>query len=171
MRHLFLSLLIIVPLFAIGEKTFTMQAEFLQTITDEKNSTITYSGDMLAKRPNMAMWHYKKPIEKRVYITSANATIIEPELEQAIIKKLDNSIDILAILAAAKKEAKNSYVAHYNNQKYHIFMQDNMIKTIRYSDAFDNIVTIVFTAQQINQNIDDSRFVADIPEGFDVIGN
>lgn len=171
MRHIFLSLLLIVPLFAIGEKTVTMQAEFVQTITDEKNSTITYTGDMLAKRPNMAMWHYKKPVEKSVYITSANVTIVEPELEQAIVKKLDNSIDILAILAAAKKDAKNSYVAYYNDQKYHISMQEDMIKSISYSDAFDNIVTIVFKDQQINKGIDDSRFNADIPEEFDIIRN
>ncbi len=171
MRHIFLSLLIIAPLFAIGEKTVTMQAEFVQTITDEKNSTITYTGNMLAKRPNMTMWHYMKPVEKTVYITSANVTIVEPELEQAIVKKLDNSIDILAILAAAKKNSRERYTAYYNHQQYHISMQGDMIKSISYSDAFDNIVTIVFTAQQINKDIDDSRFHADIPEEFDIIRN
>ncbi len=169
MRILFIALFVLSPLFAISEKTDTMKADFVQTITDDKNSTITYKGSMLAKRPNMALWHYKEPIEKTVYITASSITIVEPEIEQAIIKRLGNSIDILAILASAKRDGKNSYTAFYNNKEYHIAIQDDMIKAISYTDAFDNVVKIVFTAQQINKKINDSRFEADIPADFDII--
>jgi len=171
MRLIFVSLLIFAPLFAINLKTQTIKAEFIQTITDDRNSTITYSGNMLAKRPNLAMWHYTKPVQKTVYITAEKVTVVEPELEQAIIKRLDNSIDILAILAAAKKEGPNRYVAFYNHQQYHIVMEGDAIKSIRYTDAFDNTITIVFSDQEINRTIDDSRFDASIPEGFDIIKN
>ncbi len=171
MRIIFAALLVLSPLFAVSEKTETMKAEFVQTITDDKESTITYKGNMLAKRPNMALWHYREPIEKTVYITASRVTIVEPELEQAIIKRLDNGIDILAILASAKKDAKNSYTAYYNNKEYHITMQSDMIKSISYSDAFDNVVKIVFSSQQINKSIKDSRFKADIPADFDIIND
>lgn len=169
MRILFMALFVLSPLFAISENIDTMKADFVQTITDDKNSTITYKGNMLAKRPNMALWHYKEPIEKSVYITAERVTIVEPELEQAIIKRLGNSIDILAILASAKRDTKNSYSVFYDNKNYYVIMQDKMIKAISYTDAFDNIVKIVFSAQQINKNIDDSRFSADIPADFDII--
>ena len=169
MRIIFVALLVLTPLFAISEKTNTMQADFVQTITDDKNSTITYKGEMLAKRPSMAMWHYKKPIEKTVYITATNVTIVEPELEQAIIKRLDNSIDILSILASAKKEGKNSYTAFYQGKEYYITMHANMIDSISYTDAFDNLVKIIFTAQQINKGLNNSLFKADIPADFDII--
>ena len=171
MRIIFAALLVLSPLFAVSEKTETMKAEFIQTITDDKESTITYKGNMLAKHPNMALWHYREPIEKTVYITASRVTIVEPELEQAIVKRLDNSIDILAILASAKKDGKNSYTAYYNNKEYHITMQSDMIKSIIYSDAFDNVVKIVFSAQQINKSIKDSRFKADIPADFDIIND
>jgi outer membrane lipoprotein carrier protein len=169
MRLFSLFLLSATSLFALGETTNTMQADFVQTITDDKNSTITYRGDMLAKRPNMTMWHYKEPVEKNVYISAQNVTVVEPELEQAIVKKLDGSIDILAILASARNEGKNSYIAYYNAKEYHITLQGDKIKTIRYTDAFDNKVSIVFDKQQINQTIEDSRFRAAIPDDFDVI--
>ncbi len=169
MRILFIALFVLSPLFAISENTDTMKADFVQTITDDKNSTITYKGNMFAKRPNMALWHYKEPVEKSVYITAESVTIVEPELEQAIIKRLGNSIDILAILSSAKRDTKNSYSVFYDNKRYDVLMQDKMIKSISYTDAFDNIVKIVFTAQQINKNIDDSRFRADIPADFDII--
>jgi len=169
MRIIFLALLVLSPLFAISEKTDTMKADFVQTITDDKNSTITYKGSMLAKRPSMAMWHYKEPIEKTVYVTATNVTIVEPELEQAIIKRLDNSIDILAILASAKEEGKNSYTAIYKSKEYHIATHSNMIDSISYTDAFDNLVKIVFSEQQINKKIDNGLFEADIPADFDII--
>lgn len=169
MRIIFVALLSISSLFAIGEKTETMQAQFVQTITDDKKSTITYEGTMSAKRPNMAMWHYIKPVDKKIYITAEKVTIVEPELEQAIVKRLSNTIDILAILASAQQEGKNSYVASYNDKEYHIALQNNKIKTITYSDAFDNTVKIVFSAQKINQKLDDAHFKAIIPADFDII--
>jgi len=169
MRTLLITLFTITTLFAIGEETNTMQADFTQTITDDKNKTITYKGDMLAKRPNLALWHYKDPIEKSVYITAHKATIIEPELEQAIIKKLDNNIDLLAILASAKKESKNHYNAVYGDKTYHIKMINKQIDSITYRDAFDNTVKITFTKQQINNKISDSKFSAVIPVDYDLI--
>ncbi len=169
MRIIFATLIAISPLFAIGEKTETMSAHFIQTITDDKNSTITYEGSMSAKRPNMAKWHYTKPVDKTIYITAKEVTIVEPELEQAIVKHLGNTIDILAILASAQKESKNSYVATYNDKEYRIALQESKIKTITYYDAFENTVKIIFSAQQINHKIDNSHFKAHIPADFDII--
>jgi len=171
MRLLFVALLSISSLFALGEKTETMQADFIQTITDDRNSTITYRGDMIAKRPNMTMWHYREPFEKRVYITADNVTIVEPELEQAIIKKLRSSIDILAILAAAQRDQDNSYSASYNDQKYRITVDGDKIMSIAYTDTFDNNVKIVFEKHQINKVVDSGRFKAQIPEEYDIISD
>ncbi len=169
MRLLFSTLLLSTSLFAIGENMTTMQADFTQTITDDKNSTLTYKGNMLAKRPNMAKWHYVEPIEKSVYIVDKEVTVVEPELEQAIIKKLDNSIDILAILSSAVKVSKDHYVATYHEKEYEIYFSGKRIKSIHFSDAFDNQVGIVFTQEKINQKIDDQRFKAEIPLDFDII--
>ncbi len=169
MRLFFTALLCVTSLFALSETTDTMQADFVQTITDDKNSTITYRGEMLAKRPDMTMWHYKEPFEKMVYISANNVTIVEPELEQAIVKKLDGSIDILGILASARQVAKERYAAYYNAKEYDITMQGDKIKTIRYTDGFDNKITIVFDKQLINRPIDNGRFKAVIPDGFDLI--
>lgn len=169
MRIIFVALLTLSPLFAISEKTETMTADFTQTIVNEKKGTITYKGTMSAKRPNMAIWHYREPIDKTVYITAENVTVVEPELEQAIVRTLDETIDILAILASARKTGKESYTALYKSKEYNITMQKEMIKAISFTDAFDNIVTIVFTGQLVNHKISDSEFNAVIPADFDII--
>ena len=164
-----IALLFCTTLFGLGESTKTLEANFIQTIMDDKNATITYEGTMLAKRPNMALWHYSKPVDKSVYISNNTITIIEPELEQAIVKKLNNTVDILAILASSRKESKGHYTAFYHEKEYHIKMDDKRIESIHYNDAFDNRVTITFTKQQINQKVPDIRFKAIIPNDFDVI--
>lgn len=164
-----MALLFCTTLFGLGESTETLEANFVQTIVDDKNATITYEGMMLAKRPNMALWHYSKPVDKSVYIKNNTITIIEPELEQAIVKRLNNTVDILAILASARKESKGHYTAFYHEKEYHIKMNDKRIESIHYKDAFDNRVTITFKDQSINQKIADVRFTANIPDDFDVI--
>jgi len=169
LRILLITLITTLSLFGMGEKIFTMKADFVQTITDEKNSTLIYQGNMLAKRPSLAMWHYQKPIEKTVYITEENVTIVEPELEQAIVKRLSNSIDILAILSSAVKESKEHYTAYYDDKEYHILMKGQKILSITYSDAFDNIVKISFSKQKINTKIDNALFHANIPLDYDII--
>ncbi len=169
MRLILTTLLTLTSLYAISENTTTMQANFTQTITNDKNNTITYSGDMIAKRPNLTMWHYSKPVDKTVYITTSNVTIIEPELEQVIIKQLENSIDILAILAAATKVTESEYSAHYQGKAYKIGLEKREIRSISYNDAFDNLVTITFTSRKINAPIDDALFYPSIPEDFDII--
>lgn len=169
MRIFLLALLSALTLFAIGEETDTMQADFVQTITDDKNITITYRGNMVAKRPDMSLWHYREPIEKSVYITAQSVTIVEPELEQAIVKKLNNTIDVLGILGSAVKKGKDRYTAYYKEKEYQVILDGTKIKTISYADAFDNIVRITFSGHQINKKIDDTYFIADIPGDFDII--
>ena len=169
MRKTVITILFCTSLFALGESTQTLESDFVQTIVDDKNATITYEGIMLAKRPSMALWHYSKPVEKSVFIRNNTITIVEPELEQAIVKKLDNTVDILAIITSARKESKGHYTAFYHEKEYHITMDDKRLKSIHYNDAFDNHVTITFSKQRINHKIDDVRFEANIPEDFDVI--
>jgi len=169
MRILLIAFFTVTSLLAIGENTNTMQSNFTQTITNDKNSTITYKGNLLVKRPSLALWHYVEPIEKSVYITARNVTIVEPELEQAIVKKLDNNVDILAILASAKKESTNHYSAMYDDKQYLIEMKEGLIHSITYNDTFENIVTITFTKQKINKKISNTKFKPIIPLDFDII--
>ncbi len=169
MKKIVTSLLLCHSLFALGESTTTLEADFVQTIVDDQNATITYKGDMLAKRPNQALWHYSKPVEKSVFIIDKTITVVEPELEQVIIKKLQNTIDILGILSSAKKTSPNHYTAYYHENSYHIVMDKKVLKSISYIDAFENSVTLKFSNQKRNHKISEARFNIVIPEDFDVI--
>lgn len=147
----------------------SFKADFIQSVTDDKNSTLLYSGNLAAQKPQNALWHYISPIEKDVYINKYSVTIIEPEIEQVIIRKIETKFDFFNMIQNAKKVALNTYQAQYQNKKFTIKMKNNFIEEILYSDDFENKVSIVFTNQKQNINIEDEKFVAKYPVDFDII--
>jgi outer membrane lipoprotein carrier protein len=169
MRLLLLALLSFTSLFAVAESLNSFSADFEQRITDEKNSTISYQGHVWAKRPDLAHWDYRTPVNKSLYIRGERVVIIEPDLEQAIIKKIDGDINLLAVLSSAIHVGKGRYRADYGSQTFFITMHNGIIASISYKDAFDNLVELVFMHQEQNSPIDDARFNAVIPDDYDII--
>lgn len=167
-KTIFLSLFY-ANLFGFADNLNTFSAHFTQTVVDDKNTTIKYSGDIKAKRPNMAMWNYVEPVKKKIYINNQDLVIIEPELEQAILKKVGNTIAFFEMLKHAKKIDNEHYVAKYENLNLHIRVNGDKIVDITYLDELENKVTITFTNQVDNKEIDDKNFKADIPIDFDII--
>jgi len=145
------------------------KADFKQTIINPQGKVLDYSGKIYIKYPSLVLWEYIKPIEKSIYIKDDVVTIIEPDLEQAIITKLDNNIDIFKIFQNAKKISTNKYKTLYNNKYYYIIVKNNQIKNISYKDELDNNITIVFSNIDQNQLIATSIFEFMIPFEYDII--
>ena len=148
-------------------KSFT--ADFTQSVTDDKNATLEYSGNLAAQKPQNAVWNYTLPIQKNVYIDRFKVTIVEPEIEQVIVRKIETKFDFFKMIKNAKKINDNSYEAHYKEATFIIQIENNLIKTISYKDNFENSVKIIFTNQKQNIEIDNQVFVAKYPLEFDVI--
>ncbi|WP_304543813.1 LolA-like outer membrane lipoprotein chaperone [Sulfurimonas microaerophilic] len=147
----------------------SFQADFEQSITDEKNKKIVYKGDIKASNPHYALWQYNNPIEKTVYVLKNRVIMIEPDLEQAIIKTIDSNFDFFALMKNAKEIKKDTYTATFNNIKYTIYTKGLTIESIAYVDEFENEVNIVFKNQKVNEKIDLNIFNPYIPQGFDII--
>jgi outer membrane lipoprotein carrier protein len=169
MRSLLLSLLMLMPLSAFDTDLQSFHAHFVQTITDENNKSIVYRGTLWAQRPDSALWHYRKPVEKSIYIRSGEVVVIEPDLEQAIVRRLNEDIDFLEILSRARKSGPELYEAQYGSQTFFIALQGDVVDAISYHDSFDNDVTITFSDQKQNTPIDPERFRVSIPPSYDII--
>ncbi len=156
-------------IFAFPFELESIRSNFKQTITDDHNKTLTYTGNLRAKKPALAHWHYATPIEKEIYIDNANVTIVEPDLEQAIIRDIGDTIDIIAILKASQKIDDTHYRAHYNDKSYDIFLKDNTLGAIRYVDDFGNKSAIEFSDLKLNLPVQSSQLKAVIPEDYDII--
>ncbi len=170
MKILLLCFTFIITLWAKDNELYSFSADFNQSIQDEHNKTISYQGSIMSKRPNFALWHYKKPIEKKLYVYHNVLTIVEPEMEQAIVKRVSDNIDIFSIISNATTIDANHAEAHYNDQKFLLtFNSDHLLSSIAYDDELDNRVTINFSKQQYNLELNTTLFKAVIPEGFDII--
>jgi len=147
----------------------TISSEFNQTITNEENSKIVYTGSFYATNKKQALWVYKSPIEKKIYFNQNKVTIIEPELEQAIITNLQNTPNLTAILKSAKSAGKHTYETTYDDIKYVIHVKDKKIDNISYSDKLENKVVMKLYNQTLNTFLDDALFKPTIPKDFDIV--
>lgn len=149
----------------------SFEADFTQEITDEKSKVLSYKGHILASKPQFAKWIYQNPVHKYVYINQNSITIVEPEIEQVIIKHIDSNFNFFHMIKNAKEIDKNTYLAYHQGSKFTITTEDKLLKSISYLDEFDNSVKIIFKNQEQNKIIDEELFRPNIPIEFDIINN
>lgn len=167
---LFLSTLFFASqLLASLEGMTSFDADFVQSITDEENKTIHYNGHIVASKPQNARWSYFKPIKKEVYINDLEATIVEPEIEQVIVRKIESNFDFFKILSKAKKKDASNYEAYYQETQFTIKMREEFIESISYKDEFENRIIIVFKNQKQNESVAKNLFTPLYPSHFDII--
>ena len=147
----------------------SFEAAFIQTITDEEGQKLSYSGTLTAKEPQFALWIYKKPVNKTVYIQKGRVTMVEPEIEQVIIRDIRSDINLFSLLSNAKKVKENTYVTELEDTKVYIELHNKKIALLRYKDKFDNDVLVEFSSQKSNIIIADDLFKPNYPYEFDVI--
>jgi len=169
MKHLFTLALLCTLAFSDIMKLSSFEADFVQTITDEKGTVLSYSGSIKALKPQSALWNYTKPVEKTVYIQNNRVSIVEPEIEQVIIRKIRGDFDFFTLLNRAKKIDKNHYVAKFEESEIFISLKASKIDSLEYKDKFDNDVKILFSKQKQNGKISSEIFTASYPSGYDII--
>lgn len=147
----------------------TFEASFTQTITNSSGNEVKYEGLLYIQEPDKIKWIYQNPIEKFVYIKKNRVTIIEPELEQAIVTQLDKEINILNLLKNSQKISGNLFLSHFNNIDYSLTLENKKLKQISYKDELENDVLISFEKIQQNHKIDQKIFNFLIPLEFDII--
>jgi len=147
----------------------TFEASFIQTIINPSGNEVKYTGLLHIQEPDKIKWQYQDPIEKFVYVKKNSVTIIEPELEQAIITKIDQEINILNLLKNAKKISTNNYLSLFNNVEYSLTLENKKLNKIAYQDEIENNVIITFTNVQQNHKINKDIFLFTIPFEFDII--
>lgn len=169
MKHIFILLIFFTLSQASFDSINSFESDFIQTVTDEKNKTLTYEGHLIAQKPQSAVWSYKIPVIKDVYISSYNVTIVEPAIEQVIIRKIESNFDFFNMIRNAKKIKENVYVAMYKESEFTITKNGELLESIAYSDEFDNKVKILFKNQQQNKIIDKKLFIPKFLTDYDII--
>lgn len=169
MKRLLIPIICSTLSYASLSDIYSFKADFTQSVTDDKNATLIYNGHIQAQKPQNALWNYLKPIQKDVFINIFKVTVIEPEIEQVIIRKTESNFDFFMMVKNATKLAKNLYEAKYKDAKFLIRTKEEIIESISYKDEFENNVVISFENQKQNIHIEETTFIAQYPEGFDIV--
>jgi len=169
LKHLFIYLASVsLAIASIGDIS-SFKADFIQSVTDDKEKVLTYNGSVLAAKPQNALWRYLSPVTKDVYINANRVTIIEPNIEQVIIKRIESNFDFFNMIKNAKQIGENTFIAKYNSSKFTIITKDKLIYSISYQDEFENSVKIEFQNQIQNTEIAPELFNPNIPINFDIV--
>lgn len=169
MKHLLLFSLLLSTLLATPMNLSTFKADFTQNITDDKNKVLTYRGSIIASNTQNALWKYDFPVKKLVYLNRNKVTIVEPEIEQVIIRYIKSSFNFFNMIKNAEKIKEDTYLATFNDVKFTIITQNTKIKSINYLDEFENQVNIIFDNQKQNIIIDKNSYLPIYNLDFDVI--
>ncbi len=167
MRRIFILLFAVVSLFAEGIVFETMSGKFVQTLAS-KQTKLTYTGDFYATK-TAAFWHYKTPLEKKIYFSYKEVVILDGELEQAIVTKVGDVPNLSEILRGAAPNKNGEFTASLDGTRYTITAPKGVVKKISYTDKLDNRVTIDFTGVKKDVKLSPALFKAQIPAGFDII--
>lgn len=168
-KKIFIVLLLAANLFALSFDYETFEATFTQTVKNKSGKKIEYTGKIAAKKPDMALWEYKKPIKKSVYINKDEVIVYEPLLSQAKYLKKKSSVSLESILKNAKKEGENLYSAKDGDVVYKFSVSNDMIERLTYKDSLDNEAEILFSSRKKNVNLPTSTFVFNPPADTDII--
>lgn len=147
----------------------TIKASFTQTITNDRNNTITYKGTMYIKKPDNILWEYNTPIKKKIYITKHNITIYEPEIYQAVFLKQKNELDPIKMLQNSKTVSPTKKISNYNNNEITITHNNKTINSIYFTDNIGNANTIKFESYEKNVALNNSLFVFVATDDVDII--
>ena len=168
--RLFLFLIVSANLLFSNPLEFkTFKSDFIQKITNEENSTITYKGSFYATSDAKALWIYNTPVKKSIYFKKDRVLIIEPELEQVIVTTLKKSPNLAQIIKSAKKIDKNRYEASFDDTIYHLTIKNNLLQSISYTDKLGNKTKITLLNQEKDIPLDETLFKPKIPKDYDII--
>ncbi|MDA3049286.1 LolA-like outer membrane lipoprotein chaperone [Campylobacter sp. JMF_02 ED1] len=145
----------------------TLSANFTQSVQSE-DAKINYTGDFSATKEH-AVWHYISPTKKNIFFSFTKVTVIEPDLEQAIITNIKETPNLVAILSGAKQNKSGAYEAELDGVKYFITTQNDAPSQISYTDKLDNKVVINLQSVRKNEKIDEKIFAPNIPNHYDII--
>ncbi len=172
----------------------SFSAQFSQVIEDAKGQTLQQvQGQLVAVKPNRFYWHSQAPYQQTIVSDASTVWIIDDDLEQVTIQKLDPHVGRTPALllsgrldqltssfkiSHSERSAQGSILREYKlTPKDSNSMFDAMVLRFRNQDLAAMELTdqtgqhtlIRFVDVKLNQPIADSRFQPVLPKGYDVI--
>ena len=145
--------------------------DFVQTVTNPKNKTITYKGSVAFSKENLLKWSYRSPTKKEVCTDGKEVLVVDHDLEQVSAYRIGKGFDLAEILKKAEPYKEHIYVTEYEGKRYTIQVDaKGRLQSVAYYDELDNKVQILFRKMRYGKGkLPASRMKCDYPETYDFI--
>lgn len=166
-----------------------LQAEFTQTSLDEGGRAMqTSHGMFYLQQPGKFRWDYQKPYAQQIVSKEGKVWFYDADLEQVIIKKIDQSIgDTPALLLSGSVDLAEKYTfskegvrqgllwikltpkSEQSSFKYILVgLKSDVLYGLELSDNFGQLTRIIFSNVKVPNKLDANLFEFIAPEGTDV---
>ena len=169
-----------------------LQAQFQQTLSDRTGQVTDRSSGILAiSRPNRFRWDYTEPYKQVIVSDGAKVWLYDTDLEQVTVRKLDNTLSATpAMLLSGQGKLEENFKVIENTQDkaiqwvrmepkrndtdfkwVRLGFSGEALKYMELGDKLGQTTTLEFSKFERNPRLDPARFVFQVPEGADVIGD
>ncbi|WP_101497983.1 outer membrane lipoprotein chaperone LolA [Thiopseudomonas denitrificans] len=168
----------------------TLQGRFSQLTLDAGGTQLQESaGLMELKRPGMFRWVTEPPLEQELVSDGKKVWLYDPDLMQVTVQAMDERMTHTPalLLSGDVAQIRDSFEIEYRENgsvsdffltptakdtlfdSLRLSFKDNLIYDMQLSDAVGQRTNILFMSIRMNEPLDDSHFVFEIPDGVDVI--
>jgi outer membrane lipoprotein carrier protein len=169
-----------------------LQAQFQQRLADRSGQVTDRSSGVLAiSRPNRFRWDYSEPYKQAIVCDGAKIWLYDSDLEQVTVRKLDDTLSATPamLLSGQGKLEENFKVTESTQDKsiqwvrmepkrsdtdfkwVRLGFNGEALKYMELGDKLGQTTTLEFSNFERNPQLDPARFVFQVPEGADVIGD
>ncbi|MDI5933943.1 outer membrane lipoprotein chaperone LolA [Halomonas kalidii] len=168
----------------------TYEAAFEQQILDGSGERLQQArGRMWLSRPGKFRWEVDAPYQQEVVSDGEEVYLYDPDLEQVTVQALDQRVTHTPalLLSGSASELTDSYDVSRQQQgsaetftlmpksadtlfeELRMTFRGERLAFLQMTDSTGQETAIEFLDVQMNEAIDDSTFVFEIPDGTDVI--
>jgi len=149
----------------------SFSATFVQKVTTPKKKTVRYKGNVQVNRTRAFRWVYTVPASREICGDGKRVRIVDHALEQVIVYRVGNLVDLMQLLKRAKPHHGQIYTADYHGVVYTIKLDEQgRIEQVAYRDELDNTVNIRFhQVRYADTLIPAEKLRCRIPPHYDVI--
>jgi chaperone LolA len=169
-----------------------LQAQFQQRLADRTGQVTDQSQGVLAiARPNRFRWDYQEPYKQVIVCDGAKIWLYDADLEQVTVRKMDDTLSATPamLLSGQGKLEENFKVTETSQDKtvewvrmepkrsdtdfkwVRLGFSGDALKYMELGDKLGQTTTLEFSKFERNPKLDPTRFVFQVPEGADVIGD
>jgi outer membrane lipoprotein carrier protein len=161
------------------------EASFKQKVTDINHVILQQAqGEIALKQPNKMYWKLDEPNESILIADGQTLWHVDPFVEQVVALEQKQSIENnpLILLTNAQSDAWKNFKVTQEGDVFTInatqtnasivklilrFEQERLIE-LSMQDSQQQLSQLIFSEIKQNQPIDDTRFVFELPEGYDL---